>query len=180
VCGWAVNPYCCRSQPQLRILRPGRLKSMRCSDLTQFVSIQCFFALAIADRLLIDHAMSGDVKQWQGEVEAQDGRPELGPAAHLFEASTAVFAASLQLMIGDYHNFDPDSYRILRNEFRRFYLWNEGFSTSSGGLDRILSSSKNLEATVLGIMVSWTKAVLKSRPELHLLRFWVPAQRMYG
>jgi hypothetical protein len=78
--------------------------------------------------------MSGDVKQWQGEVEARGGRPELGPAAYLFEASTAAFAAGLQVMTGDYHNFDPDSYRILRNEFRRFYLWNEGFSTSSGGV----------------------------------------------
>lgn len=77
--------------------------------------------------------MSGNVKQWQGEVEALDGRLELGPAAHLFEASTAVFAASLQVVIGNYDNFDPDSYRILRNEFRRFYLWNEGFSTSSEG-----------------------------------------------
>jgi len=92
------------------------------------------FALATADRLLIDHAMSGDIKQWQGEIEAQDGRPELRPAAQLFEASTAVFAAGLQVMIGDHHNFDSDSYQILRNEFRRFYLWNEGFSTSSGGV----------------------------------------------
>jgi hypothetical protein len=91
-------------------------------------------ALATVDRLLIDCAMSGDVKQWQGEVEARGGRPELGPAAYLFEASTAAFAAGLQVMTGDYHNFDPDSYRILRNEFRRFYLWNEGFSTSSGGV----------------------------------------------
>jgi hypothetical protein len=145
-----------------------------------YQSSVCFLALAIADRLLIDHAMSGDVKQWQGEVEAQDGRTELGPAAHLFEASIAVFAAGLQVMIGDYRNFDPDSHRILRNEFRRFYLWNEGFSTSSGGLDRILSSSKNLEATVLSIMVSWTKAVLRSMPELYPLEFWVPLQRMYG
>ena len=163
------------------ILQPGRLRSMRCSDLAQFVLYQSSVSLlTTADRLLIGHEMSGDVKQWQDEVEAQDGRAELGPAAHLFEASTAVFAAGLQVMIGDYHNFDPDSYRILRNEFRRFYLWNEGFSTSSGGLDRILSSSKNLEATVLSIMVCWTKAVLRSMPEPYLLGFSVPLQRMYG
>jgi hypothetical protein len=47
-------------------------------------------------------------------------------------------------------------------------------------LDRILSTSKNLEATVLSIMVSWTKAVLRSMPEPYLLGLSVPLQRMYG
>ena len=107
------------------------------------------------------------IAQWRGGVEVRDEQPDLGPANYLFEAVTTVFSATLQVMIGDYKHFNLESYEILREEFRKFYLWNEGFSTSSGDLDQILSSSKNLKATVLNLMVSWVNAVLRSEYRLH-------------
>lgn len=103
-----------------------------------------------------------DVGLWQRAVEHQDDQPELGPANRLFETSTAAFSALLHLLAIDTHSLGTEIiYPRLRNEFRKFYLWNEGFSTRSGSLDHILSCSKNLKATVLGLMVNWAKALSK-------------------
>jgi hypothetical protein len=102
-----------------------------------------------------------DVTLWRGGIEEQDERLELGPASYLFEASTIAFSALLQVLVGNPTLFDPESYQTLRGEFRKFYLWNEGFCTGSGDLDGILSSSKNLKATVLSLMVLWARAVSK-------------------
>lgn len=106
--------------------------------------------------------VNSGVTQWQSGIETRDKQLERSPACCLFEAVTAVLSASLQMMIGNSRCFDQESYLLLREEFQKFYLWNEGFSTGSGDLDRILSSSKNLKSTVLSLMVSWTKAVLGS------------------
>lgn len=101
------------------------------------------------------------VSLWRGAIEDQEEVLELGPASHLFEAATAVFSSTLQVMRQDHINYDAESYDRLRGEFMRFFLWNEGFLTSSGNLDRILISSRNLKATVLGLMVLWVKSILK-------------------
>lgn len=101
-----------------------------------------------------------NVTLWQGGVEEQDGGPEHGAASYLFEASTVAFSALLRILVGD-TRLDPGSYQTLRGEFRKFYLWNEGFCTGSGDLDQILSSSKNLKATVLNLMVLWSRAISK-------------------
>lgn len=63
------------------------------------------------------------------------------------------------VQVPDHSN--SSSYESLRDEFRKFYIWNQGFSTSTGDLDLILSSSKNLKATVLGLMVLWVKALCR-------------------
>jgi len=102
-----------------------------------------------------------DVTLWRGAIEEQGERPELGLASHLFEASTVAFSALLQILVGNPALFNPESYQALRKEFQKFYLWNEGFCTGSGDLDEILSSSKNLKATVLSLMVLWARAVSK-------------------
>jgi hypothetical protein len=94
----------------------------------------------------------------------QDDQPELGLAATLYEASVAGFAALLRILLEDSAGLDQNSssYEVLRNEFQKFYLWNHGFSTTSGELDRILSCSKNLRAAVLALMVRWAKTVCRS------------------
>lgn len=102
-----------------------------------------------------------DVTLWRGEIEEQDEKPELGPASYLFEASSLAFSALLHTLIGNSTLLDLEAYQTLRDEFRKFYLWNEGFSTGSGDLDRILSYSKNLKATVLNLMVLWARSVMK-------------------
>lgn len=40
-------------------------------------------------------------------------------------------------------------------------MWNEGFCSESGKLDRILSRSKSLQANVLGLMTHWVMTMLK-------------------
>lgn len=101
-----------------------------------------------------------DVAHWQRSILDGD-EPERGPAYYLFEASTTAFSALLQILAADSTRFKSESYESLRDEFRKFYMWNEGFSTRSGDLDYVLSCSKNLKATVIGLMVHWVKAVSK-------------------
>jgi hypothetical protein len=94
----------------------------------------------------------------------QDDQPEWGLAAALYEALVAGFAALLRVLLEDSARLDQgsSSYKALRDEFQKFFLWNDGFSTTSGELDRILSCSKNLRAAVLALMVQWARTVCRS------------------
>jgi hypothetical protein len=108
----------------------------------------------------MDHDV--DVALWQRGIQHEDDQ-ELGPASSLFDASVIAFSSFLHILATDTTQFESESYQILRNEFRKFYMWNEGFSTRTGDLDHILSSSKNMQGTVLGLMVQWAKAASKSK-----------------
>jgi hypothetical protein len=103
--------------------------------------------------------MDHDVTLWQ--LEVQDDQQELGLACYLFEASTAAFSALLNVLSANPAKPDSVSHGVLRNEFQKYYMWNEGFSTRSGGLDCALSNSRNLKATVLKLMVQWARAVCR-------------------
>jgi len=103
-----------------------------------------------------------DVTLWQGGVVEQDEQPESGPACHLFQETTMAFASLSRTLTQDPNDLDPRFYILLREEFRKFYLWNEGFCTGAGDLDQVLSSSKNLKGTVLNLMVLWARALSKS------------------
>jgi hypothetical protein len=121
--------------------------------------------------------MDRDISTWQRAVLHQDDQLEMGLATRLFEASKAAFTTLLRVLVAHSAQLDYDSsvYAVLRNEFQKFYMWNDGFSTSSGELDRILCYSKNLRATVLGLMVKWAKAVCRSNyaPSFTLLAFYL-------
>jgi hypothetical protein len=108
-----------------------------------------------------------DVALWQQGILPEGEAHEAGPACYLFEASISAFSALLHILASDPLRFDSESYTSLRDEFRKFYMWNEGFSTRSGDLDHVLACSKNLKAIVLGLMVHWVRTVLKSmfRPD---------------
>jgi hypothetical protein len=108
--------------------------------------------------------MDRDISVWRQEVLQQDDQLGLGLATNLFDTSVAAFAALLRVLAEDRARLEENSnlYEVLRNEFQRFYMWNDGFSTNSGELDRILSCSKNLRATVLALMVQWAKTVCRS------------------
>jgi hypothetical protein len=92
-----------------------------------------------------------DVAVWRSGIQTQ-GADDLEHrlASHLFEALVAAFSALLRTLTSEPENVDSATYELLRDEFRKFYMWNEGFSTRAGDLDHILASSKNLEAAVLG------------------------------
>ena len=104
-----------------------------------------------------------DVALWQREISFQDEEREIGPACYLFEASISVFSVLLQVLAADTVHFDSELYEGLRDEFRKFYMWNEGFSTRRGDLDHVLACSKNLRGTVLGLMVQWVKVVPRGK-----------------
>jgi hypothetical protein len=98
------------------------------------------------------------IADWQVERD----EPDLGPACDLFKASERAFSALLQALAVHVVQVESGTYESLRNEFMKYYMWNEGLSTRSGNLDSILSSSTNLKGTVLRLMVQWAKSVLKS------------------
>jgi hypothetical protein len=106
----------------------------------------------------MDHDV--DVALWQRGILLGDEK-EIGPACYLFEASVSTFSALLQVIAADLANFDSESYQLLTDEFRKFYMWNEGLSTRAGDLDHVLANSKNLKGTVLWLMVQWVKTVTK-------------------
>lgn len=68
-----------------------------------------------------------DVALWQQGVLPEGEGEEIGPACALFKASIALFPALLQVLASDIVNVDLDFYSSLRDEFRKFYMWNEGF-----------------------------------------------------
>ncbi|TAQ84989.1 hypothetical protein B7494_g6698 [Chlorociboria aeruginascens] len=118
--------------------------------------------------------MEYDVTTWQQGLR-DDGVPsEVGLASYLFEASTTAFAALLQVLTADTARFDAELYESLREEFKKYYIWNEGFSTASGDLDDILACSKNLKATVLRLMVQWARAACRV-PVVMSTYDWAPA-----
>jgi hypothetical protein len=102
-----------------------------------------------------------DMALWQQGILPEGGVEEIGPACFLFEASIAVFSGLLQVLASESNHVDLGSYISLREEFRKFYMWNEGFSTRKGDLDHVLAKSKNLKGTVLGLMAQWAKAISK-------------------
>ena len=100
--------------------------------------------------------------------KAEDGQQSDHPAEDLFNAVKDTFSKILHNINYATTDHQESTYNALRFEFRRFYLWNEGFSTSTGNLDAILSRSKNLKATVLQLLVQWAKIVLKCRTYSHI------------
>lgn len=100
--------------------------------------------------------MENEVVLWRRGILHDDNQPEIGAAAELFEVSTEGSSQLLQILA-----LDLTVYESFRDEFRKFYMWNEGFSTLSGHLDCILATSKDLRATTLGLMVNWAKSLLK-------------------
>jgi len=108
----------------------------------------------------------GDVARWQQGI-LLGKEQEVGPACYLYEASISALSALLHVLAADSIHYDSETYASLRDEFRKFYLWNEGFSTRAGELDHILAYSKNLKGTVLGLMVQWVKTFTKGRFSPH-------------
>jgi hypothetical protein len=84
-----------------------------------------------------------------------------GPARLIFTAAVQAFPIILRAISeGPEH---ADSRVIeLKNEFRKFFIWNEGFSTSDGELDRLISMSRNLRDTVLRLMLEWAMTLYQS------------------
>jgi hypothetical protein len=90
---------------------------------------------------------------------------EIGPACRIFTAATKAFPIILRVINQepDYVNYESIG---LRNEFRNFFVWNEGFPTSEGELDMLLSMSRNLREVVLRLMLEWARTVCRSKPTL--------------
>lgn len=106
--------------------------------------------------------MEGHIERWQKSLQHDDNQLGAGTAAQLFKSSADASSTLLRIMAADTKNTSVDIYESLRHEFQSFYVWNEGFSTGTGELDRILFRSKDLKATVLGLMAQWAKSLLKS------------------
>jgi hypothetical protein len=109
--------------------------------------------------------MDGDVALWQRQIDHGEEHQEVGLVTQLFQATVAAFSAVLQIIADDpcQYNDGLTFYNALRDEFQKFYIWNEGFPSSSGELDVTLLCSKNLRATALDLMVQWSKVVCRGK-----------------
>lgn len=109
--------------------------------------------------------MGDHITLLQREIPHEGNERELGPVTQLFQATVAAFSAVLHIIASNHSQNDDGQtfYNALRDEFQKFYMWNEGFPSSTGELDLILSFSKNLRATVLDLMVQWAKVVCRSK-----------------
>lgn len=105
--------------------------------------------------------MELNVAQWQRHVEDDGSAVETGPACYMFEAATTVVSSLINVLVLEPEHIEREHFEALRDEFRKFYMWNEGLATRSGQLDQILSSSRSLKATVLKLIAHWITTILK-------------------
>jgi len=110
--------------------------------------------------------MDVDVDQWQSGIEIHADLEDAGQAAILFEGTVSFVPELLHILEG---HIESSIYNDIKQEFRFWYLWNDGFSTRRGDLDRSLSYSSNLRATVLTIMAGWARAMCKGMC-IHMLQ----------
>jgi len=103
--------------------------------------------------------VSLQVADLQNKIEDPAQEPDL-PAV-LFNHCVKVFVNLFRIIHGKDDLIQPSICEDLREEFRKFYVWNDTFPTESGQLGSILATSRNLKAAVLGLMAQWARALCK-------------------
>lgn len=106
-------------------------------------------------------AMSDYVKQWHVEPAEFEkyGASDQGAASALFSAVVSTVRHILRILAQSIHPSDKELNNAIQIEYQRFYIWNDGFSTSSGELDSILNSSQYLRAAVLRLLYQWAHSI---------------------
>jgi hypothetical protein len=114
-----------------------------------------------------DKSQSGKA-DFDGGIQVADWRDSLENSAAQEDISTIVFEDCVKVFSLVFHIIreNPDSITSstcddLREEFRKFYVWNDSFPIASGELGSILSTSRNLREAVFGLMAQWARALSK-------------------
>jgi hypothetical protein len=100
-----------------------------------------------------------EIARWQMSIEEMNLTENLTVA--LFNACTRVVPLVLRILSEQPENKKISTYQNFREEFRKFYVWNDIFPTVSGELDKILSSSRNLKITALDLLAQWGRLVCR-------------------
>jgi hypothetical protein len=99
------------------------------------------------------------ITRWQESIEESNYSEELAVA--LFNACNEVFPRILLILSQQRDIQEASVHQDLREQFRKFYVWNDIFPTISGELDKILSLSRNLKITVMGLLAQWGRLVCR-------------------
>jgi hypothetical protein len=102
-----------------------------------------------------------EVIQWQNTVNEANAQEDL--SAILFEACVQAFQSVFHIIREKPDLFEHTTIDDLREEFRKFYVWNDIFPTASGELGSILSTSRNLKEAVFSLLAQWARALCKGR-----------------
>lgn len=81
----------------------------------------------------------------------------------MFEACIQAFQSLFHIIREKPDVSGHDTIEDLREEFRKFYVWNDIFPTTSGELGSILSASRNLKEAVFNLMAQWARALCKGK-----------------
>jgi hypothetical protein len=106
------------------------------------------------------------VSQWQKDIENSSDQEDW--SAILFESCIEVFPLVFHIICEKPENVESSFRDDLREEFRKFYVWNDTFATASGELGSILSTSRNLKEAVYSIMLQWARALCKGNSILFI------------
>lgn len=101
------------------------------------------------------------ITAWQQQLVSSPPLESSGIAESLFESLVSTFSAIHTELRQDQEFEHSNLLSELREEFRKFYVWNDTFSTQSGHLDNILKTSRNLQVTVLSLMNQWAITISK-------------------
>jgi len=105
---------------------------------------------------------AADVSRWQAGIQVPDETSSELRTIALLTTSTRQFLSSiLKLLASNSGQIDSINYETLRGQFIDYFFWYEGFSLVPGGLDRLLSKSQFLKATVLKLMVAWARTFMR-------------------
>lgn len=100
-----------------------------------------------------------NVSDWQNTLEDATAQEDL--SAILFEACVQAFRSLFHIICEKSDVLGRHTIDDLREEFRKFYVWNDIFPTTSGQLGSILSTSRNLKEAVFSLIAQWARALCK-------------------
>ncbi len=112
-----------------------------------------------------------EIANWQSSLENPTVQEDL--SVTLFENCANVFPLIYRILKKEAESSERSACEDLREEFRRFYVWNETFPTASGELGSILSTSRNLKETVFSLMAQWARALCRGELNNTLKKFFV-------
>jgi hypothetical protein len=82
--------------------------------------------------------------------------------ASVFDGCVGTYTMLANILRQDETFMESEICRDLFDEFRKFYLWNDMYSTRSGHLDQLIDNSSFLKVSVLDMVAEWANAVLRS------------------
>ena len=104
-----------------------------------------------------------DVTEWQRNIKASSKAQDFGISGILYENSISVFVALYRILQSQTDASTVQVVQDLREEFRKFYVWNDALGTQTGQLQRVLETSQNLNTAVLSLLAQWARVICKCR-----------------